>query len=451
MPDYTENKKFYFGKNSDRDPNEAHEVLIVPEKQYEKGELLKCTYITIPQVEKTNKVLLCKPVWIWGAEMGVNEHGVVIGNEAVFSKIPAGKEPGLIGMDYLRLGLERGKNAREALNVITALLEEFGQSGNCGFMHPFYYHNSFIIADKHEAWKLETVEKHWIAEKIEGFGAISNGYSIEDNWDLISPNLIAHAKEKGWIKEESEFNFRESISDWLITTFSDSKQRRSCSIRKINETGPKTGLEDVFETLRIHRVEENFRPDKGITGADLCMHSGFGPIRVSQTTGSMVVEQDDNGLVVWVTGSSAPCLSIFKPMSLSQEFNYFGQPPELECDNQSYWWQQEIIHRKILQNYPALSHDYIQGLKDLEKVFISRMRDFKGQIELIADCFDDAFILQKKWINIFQNDASKEKTNILYRYTWKKNNQLAKMPCKDKPNILNKDTWKKKDQLSKMP
>lgn len=428
MPGFTENKKFYFGKNSDRDPNEAHEVVIVPEKKYDKDEMLKCTYISIPQVEKTNKVLLCKPVWIWGAEMGVNIHGVVIGNEAVFSKIPAGKEPGLIGMDYLRLGLERGNNAREALNVITTLLEEYGQSGNCGFMHPFYYHNSFIIADKDEAWKLETVEKYWIAEKIDGFGAISNGYSIEDKWDLISPDLITRVKEKGWLKKESEFNFRESISDWLFTTFSDSKQRSSCSIRKINERGSKTGLEDVFETLRSHRVEENFRPDKGINGADLCMHSGFGPIRVSQTTGSMVVEQDDERLVVWVTGSSAPCLSIFKPMSLDQELNYFGQPPELEYDSQSYWWQQERIHRKILQNYPMLSHEYIKDLKDHEKVFVGRMREFEGQIELIADCFDDAFNLQKKWIEKFQNEASKDKTNFLYRHTWKKNNQLAKMP-----------------------
>jgi len=428
MPNFTDSKKFYFGKNSDRDPNESHEVIIVQEKQYDKGETLKCTYITIPQVEKTYKVLLSKPVWIWGAEMGVNENGVVIGNEAVFSKIPAGKEPGLIGMDYLRLGLERGKTAREALDVITSLLEEFGQSGNCGFTNPFYYHNSFIIADKNEAWKLETVEKHWIAEKINKFGAISNGYSIEDHWDLISPNLISTAKEKGWVKNENDFNFRESISDWLLTTFSDSKNRRSCSLRNINEIGSNANLKDMFTILRNHRDDEDFRPDKGLSGADVCMHAGFGPIRISQTTASMVVEQDQNELIVWVTGSSAPCLSIFKPMSLDQELNYFGQSPELYYDNHSYWWQHEIIHRMILKDYPKLSPEFLQEANDLENSFLNRMGEFNGQIELIADCFDEALIFQKKWVEKLQEETIKDTTNFLYRMAWNKNNKLAKMP-----------------------
>lgn len=428
LPEYTKNNKFYFAKNSDRDPNEAHEVIIVPAKEHKVGELLQCTYISIPQVGKTNKVLLAKPVWIWGAEMGVNEFGVVIGNEAVFSKIPAGKEPGLIGMDYLRLGLERGSTAREALNVITSLLEEFGQSGNCGFMHPFYYHNSFLIADKNEAWKLETVEKHWIAEKINGFGAISNGYSIEENYDLISPELISTAREKGWLKNGGPFNFRNSYSDWLFTNFSDSKQRQSCSITKINKKGSETKLKDIFEVLRSHRDEETFRPDRGIVGADLCMHAGFGPVRVSQTTGSMVVEQSEDNLIVWVTGSAAPCLSVFKPIILDGVTSYFGPKPQVNYDPFSYWWQQERIHRIINQNYKELGKKYKSERDVLEDGYLKRMDEFDGDKSKITKCFDEAFAFQELWIEKLSNLNSSNKNNILYQIAWNNNNRLAQMP-----------------------
>lgn len=46
--------------------------------------------------------------------MGINEYGVVIGNEAIWTKMPYG-EPALLGMDSLRIGLERGKTAAEAV------------------------------------------------------------------------------------------------------------------------------------------------------------------------------------------------------------------------------------------------------------------------------------------------------------------------------------------------
>ena len=94
-----------------------------------------------------NAVLLGKPYWIWGAEMGANSHGVVIGNEAVFTKVPYEKQPGLIGMDLLRLGLERADSAEAAVTVMTDLLAEHGQGGNCGHTHDFRYHNSFLVAD----------------------------------------------------------------------------------------------------------------------------------------------------------------------------------------------------------------------------------------------------------------------------------------------------------------
>lgn len=424
MPDYTENKHFYFGKNSDRDPNEAHEVVIIPRQSYPKNEELKCTYIPIPQVEHTHKMILSKPVWIWGAEMGVNEHGVVIGNEAVFSKIPPGKEPGLIGMDYLRLGLERGKSAEEALEIIISLLEKYGQSGNCGFTNEFYYHNSFIIADYKNAWKLETVGKEWIAEKINQVGSISNGYTIEAG-DRHSKDLLQIAKVKNWWKEDQPFNFKECYSDWLFTTFSDSKQRQSCSIRKVQETGKSTQLKDIFSTLRTHREKHSFKPDRGLTGADLCMHAGFGPIRKSQTTGSMAVENDGNDLLVWVTGSSAACLSIFKPMAMEQSENYFGVKPSLNYDPDSYWWKQELIHRQIIMNYHELSNDYQLERDELENSFVEELLISKNRIQSIEKCFLKAQTFQKRWLEILKKTKTTENVNFLFKVFWNNNNKLA--------------------------
>ena len=70
-------------------------------------------------------MVLSKPAWMWGAEMGANEHGVAIGNEAVWNRLSDpvyDAVPRLLGMDLLRLGLERGRTAYEALQVITTLL-----------------------------------------------------------------------------------------------------------------------------------------------------------------------------------------------------------------------------------------------------------------------------------------------------------------------------------------
>ena len=61
---------------------------------------VRCTYITIDQVEVTNAVLLSQIDWMFGAEMGANEHGVVIGNEAIWTKDDCSSEPKyLLGMD----------------------------------------------------------------------------------------------------------------------------------------------------------------------------------------------------------------------------------------------------------------------------------------------------------------------------------------------------------------
>lgn len=72
---------------------------------------------------------------------------------------------------YFRLGLERADTAEKALDVIVDLLEKYGQGGNCAEGEEFSYYNSFLIADRNEAWILETSGKYWAAEKVQGMNS----------------------------------------------------------------------------------------------------------------------------------------------------------------------------------------------------------------------------------------------------------------------------------------
>src|SRR5699024_1411693 len=168
-----------FAKNSDRDPNEAQFLDWRPAAEHAAGSTVSATWIEIDEVPRTNAVLLSRPWWMWGAEMGANEHGVTIGNPAVFTKEPLAKS-GLLGMDLVRLGLERAESAEEAVQVIVTLLETHGQGGACSHEHPgFSYHNSFIVADRDGAIVLETAGERWETETVTGPGrSISNGLTI---------------------------------------------------------------------------------------------------------------------------------------------------------------------------------------------------------------------------------------------------------------------------------
>ncbi len=206
-----------FGKNSDREPNEAQQIVCYAAKTREE-EKVKTTFIEVVHPTEICEVILSKPFQMFGAEMGCNEFGVCIGNEAVFTKIPFDKKNiGLTGMDLLRLSLEISKTAKEGLENIIYYLEKYGQDACGGYTDKsFYYHNSFIIADKNEGFVLETAGKQWVYEKVNGYRAISNGLSLEEKYDGISKDAVAFARKKGWTKKNETFSFKKAYSQWLM-------------------------------------------------------------------------------------------------------------------------------------------------------------------------------------------------------------------------------------------
>jgi len=128
---------------------------ITLKKLIKEGEECKCTYISIPQVKQTYQILISRPFWMWGCEMGANEYGLAIGNEAVFTKEPVEKN-GLLGMDLIRICLERCKTAYDALMLTIELIEKYGQGGNAGYRHSSFFiimHLFLQILLKHMFWK----------------------------------------------------------------------------------------------------------------------------------------------------------------------------------------------------------------------------------------------------------------------------------------------------------
>ncbi|MBN2047167.1 MAG: C69 family dipeptidase [Anaerolineaceae bacterium] len=431
----TKDGSVLFGKNSDRDPNEAHEVILVPAMKYESGSTVQCTYLEIPQVQDTNAVLLCKPFWIWGAEMGANEHGVVIGNEALFSKEPAGKEPGLIGMDYLRLALERTDTAEAAAALIIELLEEYGQSGNCGYDHPMYYHNSYLIADPNGAWVLETVGKEWALEKVRDVRSISNQITIEGKWHRKSAGLVSYAQEKGWHQAEENFSFRQAYSDKLYTFFSDSTRRRECTTEQLMAHRGEITEETMFSILRTHR--DRLPSRSSLYGSDVCMHAGFGPIRLNQSTGSMVARLTPQGCTFWVTGTSTPCTSLFKPVWFDGGVPKTSSPLSGEYRDEHLWWKHERLQRLIAIDY-AERIAKIQPDRDvLEKRFLTEARKLetqKGERSesmrrlFTAACFEEEMTITDHWIEQVQSMGLKQPLLFYHRLFWNRLNQRAKMP-----------------------
>ncbi|TFG23031.1 MAG: peptidase C69 [Promethearchaeota archaeon] len=363
----SDGKSVMFGKNSDRPQSEAQLITYAPRKRYSKGEELNCTYITIPQVSETFAVILSQPWWMWGAESGCNAYGVAIGNEAIYTKEPL-RQKGLLGMDLLRLGLERGKTARESLEIIITLLEKYGQGGGCGFEAPSWlYHNSYIIADFKEAYVLETADEWWVAEIVKDVRSISNNVSIRGKGDLRREGTIQHAIEKGYCKDDEDFDFAKTFSDSYIPDKFPVSSRRDTregkSMYLLSENKGNITSELMMNFLREHEI-------------GICMHGGG-----FESTGSQVshLKQGNNKTVHWFTGSTLPCLSIYKPYVFPVEDQKVLKPGPYEKVNPDWFWSQHTKFIKPHKKKPKKSiperEQYLKEIRNIEQEILTEIKD----------------------------------------------------------------------------
>lgn len=300
-----------FAKNSDRPSSEPQLIEALAPRPG--GGTLHSQYVGMPDAG-AHSMLGSRPDWLWGLEHGVNEHRVAIGNEKVWTTLDPAQEPeALIGMDLVRLGLERGATADEALEAMTSLLAEHGQGGVGNRTTGESYFSSFIIADPKAAWVLETSGRSWVAAPVTETAAISNRFTVRDEWTRSSPDVAAGTDWDGFRHPNApttHADVRLAASRACLVAVPPAGLTPAALAAHLRDHGEGPWGAPGEPDAALSPLPGEFRPDGA--GVSVCMHIR----RVQNTTASMIADLPaDPGapLRAWVAPGN-PCVSVFVPV-----------------------------------------------------------------------------------------------------------------------------------------
>jgi hypothetical protein len=299
-----------FAKSSDRPVDEPQVLEWLRGRP--SGDSVRTTYLTIPDAGAVD-VLGSRPTWMWGLEHGINRHRLAIGNEKVWTvDDPRAAPDALVGMDLVRLALERAATADQAVDVLAGLLDDHGQggSGEEGGDEPYW--SSFLVVDPDGGWVVETSGRSWVAAPVGEGAAISNRLTLSTEWTRSSPD----------VDPGSDWDQRRSPA--APTGIAD---HRLAATRRCISGGDAVTPQHAVAALRDHGdgpwgepgasgdptpVPADVHDDW--SGVTVCMH-----VRGYQcTTASMVADlpaDPEQPQRVWAA-SGTPCSSVYLPVGV---------------------------------------------------------------------------------------------------------------------------------------
>lgn len=173
------------------------------------GARVACAGREIPQVGETYGLLGVHSAEGWGLESGVNEHALAVSGEALSTREPCEASPGLTEHDLVRLALERGRNAREALEVLAALVERFGYGAASADLARTTSDHRFVFADPGEVWCLECAGRRWAARRVTRRlpERPRPTPEIGTDWEIGSKGLETYARERHWWEGPGRIDF----------------------------------------------------------------------------------------------------------------------------------------------------------------------------------------------------------------------------------------------------
>ncbi len=400
---YGREQTTFLAANSQRESNEAQNILFIPGEQHPSHAQVQCTYREIPQEAKTFAILISQPYGSYGAEIGISEKGVAGATSGAFTNQKYQIQHVLTGQDLLRLALERSRNAAMAIDIIVNLISAYGQGGFQSKRNKTIYHASFLLADPQEAWVLETAGQFWAAQRVTQPHSLTGGLTIGRDFERHHAGLLSLPRKTRRKQEQEPFHFKNFFERKLFAWLSRSHIRSTSFTAFWQNRNQKISTWDMFALMRDHGPEPDHLERRGLSRS--CMH--YCGILSLQTANSVILElRPKLPPLLWTTATSSPCMSLFKPIpfypaALRQfakfEQNHFYPMFPYSRDtfqNDSLWWQQERLNRKIMLSYDHFIEILRHERDEIEEMLIREQQNW-------AKNFPSMYPDEKQWGEFF--------------------------------------------------
>lgn len=383
----------------------------------------------IPQVRHTF-------AYIDGNYGVMNEHGLMFGECTDGAHNTCTAEPGkriFYSSELARVALERCKTAREAIELMGALIEQYGYYGTG---------ETLPVADKNEAWVMEMAPSPagtgglWVAQRVPDgqFFVAANEFRIRD----ITPGNPDQMYGKTLFATVERYNMRSPRDaskplDWLTTVSDGEYNHPYYSLRRVwrafsmaapslklpawVESGTTRAypfsvkpdsplsLDDLKRMHRDHYEGTEFDLTKGVAAGPFGNPNRFiGPKDPSGDvtpatklegawerpmgmfyTGYTTIAQyrpgvpDPLSLVCWVALAPA-AESVFVPLAVAPMPAGYEQGDTRRFANDSAWWAYALVSEYANTRYDAVSKDIADKAAGMEKTFAARVAALQTEL-----------------------------------------------------------------------
>ena len=397
----------------------------------------------------------------------MNEHQVSITETTFGGREELWETEGII--DYgslIYIALERATSAREAITIMTALVDEYGYCSEG---------ESFSICDKNEAWIMEMIGKGkgqkgavWAAVRIpdDCVAAHANQSRITrlSQYDkksvLCSKDVIKFAREKGYFTgKDSEFSFRDAYApnDFSAVRYCDARVwsifNRLCDgmDKYVDYAAGKdlkgemplymkpkkpVTLQDVMNGMRDHYENTPFdirdevgagpynmpyRPTPLSWEVEGKKYFNERPVCTQQTAFCFVGQMrswmpDALGGIAWVTNDD-PNMAPFVPLycSIDQVPRCFcrieGEQDDVTFSWKSAFWLQNTVSNMVYPYYEKMFPDLLSYRESLDRSFGARVPVWEKTVmggDSIYNVYTTNFTnecaeqMMQQWTELFQ-------------------------------------------------